>query len=224
MLALIPARGGSKRLPGKNLRLLGGLPLIAHSIAQALNCSQVTRVVVSTDCPEIAEVSRSFGAEVPFLRPEHLASDEASSVEVFLHALSILKEEELVVLQPTSPLREAADIGAAIALFREKAADSVVSCALEHPIHWLFRELPNGSILPLFQPGERLQATDRVFRPNGSIYVLARHALADGTYVTSRTYPYLMSQQASVDIDTLEDFLFAESLWTLRQESSGNLQ
>ena len=133
ILGLIPARGGSKALPHKNIRQFAGKPLIAWTIETALACPMLDRTIVSTDDPEIADVSRHWGAEVPFLRPAELARDDTPGIEPVLHAVRWLGENEgyrpdyVMVLQPTSPLRTTEDIEAAIQLARDRQADGVVS-------------------------------------------------------------------------------------------------
>lgn len=215
MLALIPARGGSKGLPGKNLRSLGGIPLIAHSIRQALDSALIARVVVSSDCPEILEISQAFGAETPFRRPDELSDDKASSLAVFRHAIENLEVEELVVLQPTSPLRSSNDIDNAVTLFRELQADSVVSCCLAHPLQWHFYQGDSGQLVPALplSPSLQRQEARPALLPNGSIYCMKSAPLFErNAYLTDRSYPYLMPRSRSVDIDSLDDFLMAEAI------------
>lgn len=208
MMALIPARGGSVRLPGKNLKLFHGLPLIAHSILQAQK-SKLDRIVVSTECPEIARVSREFGAETPFVRPSCLATNETTSLEVFRHALDFFpRVKTLVVLQPTSPLRTPDDIQGAIKLFQESQADSVISCRKAAPLSWLVRKRSDGTLQKLGLKG------DDAYIPNGAIYVLSSEVVRNGEYWTARTIPYEMPAIRSIDIDTAEDFLMAEVLYS----------
>lgn len=126
MIAIIPARGGSKGLPGKNIKFLNGKPLIAYTIEAALKAKHVHRVIISTDDLEIADTAKKYGAEVPFMRPEYLATDDALAIDVYKYTLSRLSETEgtiitdFMVLQPTSPLRTATDIDKAITIFKEK--------------------------------------------------------------------------------------------------------
>src|SRR5690606_22892236 len=141
--AIIPARGGSKGLPGKNVKLLNGKPMIAYTIEAALNSKSISRVIVSTDDIAIAEVAKSYGAEVPFMRPVDLATDDAKSIDVYTYTIKRLEKEEdilireIIVLQPTSPFRTAQHIDEAIELYLEKKADSVISyCNEHHPIFW----------------------------------------------------------------------------------------
>ena len=132
IVGLIPARGGSKGIPGKNAKLLDGIPLIAHTIRQARAASELDRVLVSTDCMNLADIARNEGAEVPFMRPPELAGDSSTALHVMLHAIEFLEREgdkpdALVYLQPTSPLRKASDIDQAVRKFTTARADTVVS-------------------------------------------------------------------------------------------------
>jgi CMP-N,N'-diacetyllegionaminic acid synthase len=227
MLALIPARGGSKGLPGKNIRPLLGKPLIAYSIQAALKAASVSRIIVSTDAEDIAEVARKYGAEVPFLRPAELANDTALALDNYVYTLNRVssesgaKIEELIVLLPTAPLRDAADIDAAIALFRSKQADSVISYfEAPHPVQW-YRFIDDaGVIRPVFPEGGRLanrQKEPLAYLPNGAIYIFKSDLLIKHqTYYSDRTFPYIMPAERSVDIDNLFDFELAEFLLTRR--------
>lgn len=210
-LVLIPARGGSKRLPGKNLKLLAGKPLIAHTIEAALE-ADLGLVVVSTDDPAIAQESRKFGAQVPFLRPPELASDTALSIDVAIHCLSVLngKYETIVFLQPTSPLRKVEDIIRAMSIYEEHQPEAVVSvCESRLRPEWLFG-VRDGYLQRL--RGSEL-GTTRFFTVNGAIYVVHQHTLvAQKTFLPEHTMPYVMPRERSVDIDTLLDFRFAEYL------------
>ncbi|MBC8555357.1 MAG: acylneuraminate cytidylyltransferase family protein, partial [Candidatus Brocadiales bacterium] len=138
ILAIIPARGGSKRLPRKNILDLAGKPPIAWSIEAALGSKYIDRVIVSTDDEEIAGISRKYGADVPFMRPNKLATDESSSVDVVLHVINTLKEkgresEYIMLLQPTSPLRTMENIDEAVELLQSSSSDAVISvCEAEH--------------------------------------------------------------------------------------------
>ena len=143
MIAIIPARGGSKGLPNKNIKLLLNKPLIAYTIEAAKQAKLISEIIISTDSEEIAQIALNFGAKCPFLRPKHLATDNSLSIDNYIHLISELnkgrknKIEEFIVLQPTSPLRSHTDIDNAINLFKEKQADSVISYTPEkHPIAW----------------------------------------------------------------------------------------
>ena len=142
MLAIIPAKKISKRLPNKNTKLLGGKPLIAHTIEAAIKSKQITRVIVTTDCPKIAKISKKYGAEVPFLRPKNLTTNKSGKLEVCKHVIDFITKKEgisipsFIVLQPTSPLRLVQDIDEAIKIFRKKKADSVISFCKTKPLEW----------------------------------------------------------------------------------------
>lgn len=223
VIALIPARGGSKRLPRKNLLPLAGKPLLAWTVEAARAARRVDRVILSTDDAEIAAVGRAHGAETPFIRPAELASDEAGTLDVMLHALRMLAAADetcdlLVVLQPTSPLRSAADIDAAVALLRNKTADAVISvCETEHPPEWS-NTLPDDlSMAGFFRPGirtRRSQDLPRTFRLNGAIYVYsARRLLHSGSLdMDDNCFAYLMPRERSIDIDDALDFELAQLL------------
>jgi CMP-N,N'-diacetyllegionaminic acid synthase len=220
ILGLIPARGGSKGLPRKNLRMLAGKPLLAWTIEVALNCGMLDRVIVSTDDPEIRDVARRYGAEVPFLRPPDLASDTATSADVASHTLSWLEQQGqaapsfLLQLQPTSPLRTAIDIETAVDLQRKEDAPAVVSiCQTSHPPQWLRRIGPGGELLA-WQPGtelQRRQDSDPVYELNGAIYLIKTTVFQrERTYFPQKTLAYIMPQERSLDIDTTWDLHLAE--------------
>lgn len=220
MLAIIPARGGSKGLPGKNIKLLNGKPMIAYTIEAALEAKKVHRTVVSTDCEHIAKIAKEYGAEVPFLRPPSLAEDTSKAIDAFRYTIEQLevmgdKIDEFIVLQPTSPLRTAQHIDEAIAIYHDKNATSVISfCEEDHPIFWHKYITSEGKFEEIFE-GDYLknrQEIRKTYRPNGAIYVYDRSILENGLYYTKETYAYIMNKRDSIDIDTIEDFLFAELL------------
>ncbi|OBT09105.1 N-acylneuraminate cytidylyltransferase [Shewanella sp. UCD-FRSSP16_17] len=220
MLALIPARGGSKGLPGKNIKLLNGKPLIAYTIEAALNSPYISKVVVSTDDIDIYEIGLKYGAESTFLRPKKLAEDNSMAIDNYKYTLTRLKTEfgydieKFIVLQPTSPLRTVRDIDGAISLFNEKNADSVVSyCEEHHPISWHKYMKSNGGIEDIFDDGlkNRQEYKPSIF-PNGAIYVFKYSLINSGRYYSDNSYAYIMSRKTSVDIDTIDDFEYAEFL------------
>ncbi len=229
MLALIPARAGSKGIPRKNLALLCGRPLIAWSIDCARNARGVERVVVSTDCPEIAAAARSAGAEVPFLRPAALAGDRVPGIDPLLHALAWLAAHEnyrpewLVTLQPTSPLRAPADVEAAFELAEKPGVDSVVSVtpAAAHPF-WSKRIEPDGRLIDFLADRPEVptrQELPEAFALNGAVY-LARREILQGarSFYNERTYALVMPRERSVDIDTPFDLELAG--WLLAREQA----
>lgn len=220
MIAIIPARGGSKGLPGKNIRLLEGRPLIAHSIACAMQAKCIDRIIVSTDDEKIADVSRQFGAEIPFMRPAELATDTACAVDNYIYTIDRLSREcgknidEFVVLLPTAPLRISEDIDGAVKIFKDKSADSVISYTPEtHPIRWNKYLDSNGAFENIFDDNlSNRQDLRRSYYPNGAVYVFRTSLIKMRKYYSDKSYAYVMPRSRSVDIDTLEDFEFAEYL------------
>ena len=216
-IALIPARGGSKRLPGKNLMPIAGKPLIAWTIEAAIESGVFSRVIVSTDNWEIAVAAAQYGAEVPFLRPEELAQDQTPSIDVLIHAVRELgfdssSRECIACLQPTSPLRTAANIREAAALLEAKQADAVISvCRTEHSPLWS-NTLPETLSLDQFIP-EQIQKTPsqqlpEYFRLNGAIYFCRIDRMIGERTLFLRTgaYAYVMNRKDSIDIDDQVDF------------------
>jgi CMP-N,N'-diacetyllegionaminic acid synthase len=217
VLAVITARGGSKGVPRKNVRPLGGLPLIAWTVHAALEASCVARVVVSTDDAEIAEAARDAGAEVPFMRPAALASDTATSVDVMLHALDAVPGfDRAVLLQPTSPFRTGADLDAGFALWQgvPGAGGCVSVCeAAESP--WLmYGRGADGALarlLPEPPGGLRRQDLPKALVLNGAFYFVdvARFRL-ERRFLFADSLGFEMPAERSLDIDTPADFEAAE--------------
>ena len=222
MLAIIPARGGSKGLPGKNIKNLCGKPLIEYTINAALQSESVERVFVSTDCSDIASIAMRAGAEVPFMRPDYLATDEAQAIETYLYTLDRLAADSIIpsnpdnvmILLPTCPLRTAADIDAANELFVNNQADSVVSyCAESHPVTWHQRISDDNRLVPIFEPTfANRQEAETTYFPNGSIFIFSTDLLKQRLYYSENSFAYVMPRNRSVDIDTIDDFLWAEYL------------
>jgi N-acylneuraminate cytidylyltransferase/CMP-N,N'-diacetyllegionaminic acid synthase len=223
MLAIIPARGGSKGLPRKNIKLLNGLPLICYSIKAALASNLIDRVIVSTDDNEIASVAKNYGAEVPFMRSIELASDESMVVDTYLEAVDWVAKknsiliESFVALLPTAPLRTSKDIDDAVKIFKDKNANSVISVVeAPFPLHWNRRITKEGLLenySPEFNAVKNRQAFEKTYIPNGAVYVFQTEVLrSTREYYTNKTYPYLMPIERSVDIDSLLDFEWAEFL------------
>ena len=219
LLALIPARGGSKGIPGKNIRPLAGQPLISHTIAAALQVPTIERVVVSTDDPAIAAVALQWGAEVPFLRPPELAADDTPGIAPVLHALVQIPEaSRVLLLQPTSPLRSSADIEGILAFQRERQCPSVVSvCASgKHP-QWMVRLGAAGELSPFLltdaSTADCRQQLEPAYALNGALYLCERAWLQNHkSLMGPGTLGYLMPPERSVDIDTPLDWLWAETL------------
>lgn len=216
VLGVIVARGGSKRLPRKNLALLGGKPLIAHSIEAARASRGLYRTVVSTDDEEIAGFARSMGADVPFLRPAELARDDSPVAGALLHALEQAgaDADAVALLQATSPLRTSGDIDQAIDLFRSTGADTVtaVSSAGDHP-YWCWAEQDDGSLAPYFS--REYMAIERAALPvalveNGAVYVVRRPVLHAGSIYGAKVVPYRIDAAHAIDIDYAEDLARAD--------------
>lgn len=220
MIAIIPARGGSKGLPGKNVRPLNGKPLIAYAIEEALKAKHIDRVIISTDDEEIARVAVEYGAELPFMRPAELASDTAMAIDNYIYTIGRLEEEDgkpidaFVVLQPTSPLRIAEDIDGAIELFEQKDADSVISyCQEAHPVTWHKYLDEDGHFVDIFEANIKNRQENREsYYPNGAVYVFRTSMIRERKYYTDNSYAYVMPRIRSVDIDFIEDFEYAEFL------------
>lgn len=226
ILAVITARGGSKRLPGKNIRPLGGKPLIAWSIDAARASGCCLDVLVSTDDQAIADVAKAYGASVPWLRPAELATDTAGSVDVILHAVDWYEAHRspldgVLLLQPTSPFRSDAAIARAVDLFKSQQGRRPVvsvSPASTHPA-WTFRVDCAGMspFLGWDGLGKRSQDLEPAWVLNGSIYLIAPGQLRqDRSFLTATTLPFQMQQtQEALDIDTATDFEMCE--WVLHR-------
>ena len=211
MMAIIPARGGSKGLPRKNLRPLGGIPLIAWTIKAAKESQLIDFVVVTSDDPEILDIAQQFGADHLISRPKFLASDNATTIQVVDHVLELLPPPKtFVLLQPTSPLRSSAVLNHAIDFFIENNALSLVSVteSSESP-YWTFL-IQNQSLVPVIptlkMPNLR-QQIPKTFVLNGAIYISDTQLfLKIRKFVSEYSLPYIMEKQISIDIDSLEDF------------------
>lgn len=224
MIAIIPARGGSKGLPGKNILPLCGKPMIAYTIEAAKQSKYIDHVIVSTDDQKIAEIALQYGAEVPFLRPDFLASDTAQAVDNYIYTIERLSKEwntpieEFVVLQPTSPLRIAEDIDGAIEMFMEKQADSVISYTPEaHPVRWHKYLDENNAFVDIFDTTiANRQDLKTSYYPNGAVYVFRFSMIKERKYYTDKSYGFVMPRVRSVDIDYKEDFDYVEFLMSRR--------
>ncbi len=223
VLAVVPARGGSKGIPRKNLARASGRSLLEWTVAAALGARCQPRVVVSTDSVEIAAAARGCGAEVPFMRPSELASDESSSLEVALHALDFLEQAEryrpawLLLLQPTSPLREARDIDESLELAAARNADAVVGvCRADHHPSLLRVVAPDGRAAPVFATEaapSRRQDMSEVQALNGAIYLIKPAVLrAERTWYPERTFAHVMERARSLDVDEPWQLLVADAL------------
>lgn len=224
MIAIIPARGGSKGLPGKNTRSLNGKPLITYTIEAALKANNISKVLVTTDSNEIALISKQCGADVPFLRPSYLAEDNSLAIDVYLHAFKYAKDNykisgnKFVVLLPTTPLRDSVDIDDAITLFNKEKADTLVSVIeADTPPSWYLEKDDNNRVNSANLVKDLIMGNRQMNRtyyiPNGAIYILDYKILMESrSYYTDNTIPYIMRKEKSVDIDNLSDFKYAEYL------------
>jgi CMP-N,N'-diacetyllegionaminic acid synthase len=223
VLGLINARGGSKGIPRKNIRHLNGKPLIAYAILSGLEATSVDRVVVSTDDREIAGVARDYGADTPFMRPPELASDKALQIDAVRHAIEQLamdgdNYDVVVILQPTCPLRTAADIDGAISLMRASQADTVISVTEvtgQHPLTMYTME-SDGHLSPLLA-SSRAGVLRQEFRPiwwrNGAIYAINKPVvMKDRSLYGGRVVGYPMPAERSVNIDEPLDWIIAEAM------------
>jgi CMP-N,N'-diacetyllegionaminic acid synthase len=223
VLGVIPARGGSKGVPQKNARLVGGKPLICYTIETALACATLDRVIVSTDDPNIAQIASTAGAEVPFLRPAALAGDTTHTPPVIAHAVRYLEEHEgytvdlVVTLQPTSPLRRPEHISQAVATLQHHPAfDSVITvCPAEFPPFWMLK-LEAGRLVPFVNDAADYFLLERqqlppVYRPNGAVYVTRRELLLTvGIVLGKHVGAVVMDAESSLDVDTPLDLQLLE--------------
>lgn len=222
ILGIIPARGGSKGLPRKNVLPLLGEPLIVWTIEQTLLSKYLDRIIVSTDDEEIADISRKNGAEVPFVRPKELATDVAKGINVVLHAIDFFEKNRdsfdlIMILQPTSPLRISEDIDSAIELLFLKEAKCVVSvCEMEHPPLWANTLSADGCMKDFLRPeiiNKNRQELPVYYRINGAIYLsYCNYLKTKRSFFGRETYAYIMPRERSIDIDSNFDFKFAEFL------------
>ncbi|QQS42025.1 MAG: acylneuraminate cytidylyltransferase family protein [Acidobacteriota bacterium] len=224
VLGLIPARGGSKGVPRKNIRLLNGKPLLAYTAESALGSKLLSRVILSTEDQEIAEVGRSLGLDVPFIRPAELAEDTTPTLPVVQHALRQMEDagemfDAVCLLQPTNPLRRPEDIDGCIRLLESSGADSVVSVLLvpsEYNPSWVYWKSENGELLLSTgqdEPPPRRQDLPAAFHRDGTIYVTRTEVIrAAGSLYGRNTVGYEMNADFSVNIDTQSDWVKAEDL------------
>lgn len=225
VLAVVPARGGSKGVPNKNVRQLVGRPLLAWTLDAAAGSRYLDKVVVSSDDPTIIEMTRKLGGDAPFVRPAALARDETPGIEPILHALQMLPGYDLiVVLQPTSPLRQAIDIDGCLERLIEMRATTCVAVteAHNHP-YWTYLTDRSERLVPFVKvaPNAALRRQDlpRALTVNGAVYVsTVASLLAQRSFLQEDTVAYEMPAERSLDIDTLEDFAVAERAVQERHE------
>lgn len=226
VLALIPARGGSKRITRKNIRNLDGQPLIAHTINDALASDVVDDTVVSTDDEEIASISKEWGANVPFLRPKELATDTSPTAPLVHHALNWLERNKdkiydiIVLLQVTSPFRKPKDIDNAINILVNSNGDSLISITkYTVPPQWAISEGKNGFLQPHYEDSPLWSSTAsrsqdfELKHPNGAIFATFNDVYEEyGTFYTDKTVGYEMPRERSLDIDDPVDLKIAQAL------------
>ena len=222
ILAIIPARGGSKGIPNKNIKLLGGKPLIVWTIQAAQQAKIFDLILVSTDSAQIAQTAKTAGAVIPFLRPRYLSTDTAKTMDAVLHAIEWLERESkyfdlVMVLQPTSPLRTAKDIQQALKLFKRKKAESVISVTkTEHHPRWANTLQADGNMKNFMTAdifAKNRQQLPIYYRLNGAIYLADVKILRNKKNLwNNKTYAYIMPSERSVDIDQILDFQLTELL------------
>ena len=227
-LGIIPARGGSKRIPRKNLQPLAGRPLLDYTIEAAKSARRLEHIVVSTDSVEIAEFAQSLGIGTQGLRPARFAQDDSPMIFALQDALARYEGvnqpvDAVVLLQPTSPFRAACHIDSAIEQFEQNGADTLIAVrrATEHP-YWTWRDGPDG-IVPFHSYAEiAVERSDlpAAYVENGAIYIIARSLVSAGKIYGKKITPYLMDDFASIDIDTPEDMFWAEFMLSRRTGSS----
>lgn len=222
ILAIIPARSGSKRIPNKNIRIFLGKPLIYYAIKLAKSCDFIDRVVVDTDSPEIAKIAARFGAEVPWLRPKRLAGDRSKFVDALLYCLQQFKDREnyhpkyIVILQTTSPLRERKDVENCWKMMQKTRAGTILTVCPTHP---RFYHLGGGNRLILVNGSEKKSTNIQSWRPgyilNGCfVYIVKTSALfKERTIITKDVRAVICPSWRSVDLDTFEDWALAEYLY-----------
>ncbi len=219
VLGIIPARGGSKGVRRKNIKILNGKPLIEYTINSAIN-SELSRIIVSTDDIEISNFANSLNIETPFKRPANLSSDQASSLDVAIHGLletekiDNIKYDAVMLLQPTTPFRTKDDINSAIEIIRNNNVDSVISVVNvggNHPARMKYIK-NNRLIDPPFceiVENQNRQELEPMYIRNGAIYLTKRSVLLNKSFKGQDSYAYVMSENTSVNIDTQKDFDYA---------------
>jgi len=224
ILTIIPARAGSKGVPGKNIRDLNGKPLISYTIEAALKSSYVDKLFVSTDSREIADISIKYGAEVPFLRPHELATDSARAIGVVKHMLEKMEEKQncqyptILYLEPPAPFKTSEDIDKCLELFFSTDADSVVSVTEAnqyHPI--LMKKIQNNQLKPIWMDEmegvPRQEYQPKAYMRNGSIYVLKRENIFKNKFYGKKIIPYIVPEERSICIDSILDWYAAEAMF-----------
>jgi CMP-N-acetylneuraminic acid synthetase len=230
VVCVIPARGGSKGLPGKNIKMLCGKPLIAHTIEQAKQSRYIDRVIVSTEDDAIARIASEYGAEVPFMRPMELAGDSVATVDVLLHAMDWLERRQyrfdvLVLLHTTTPMRSVEDIDHSIALLVEEKADNVFTVTEAHRNPYFnMVEINSDGYAALAKQGNftTRQAAPLIYDMNSSIYVWWKELLKEKKKIfLDKTRIHVMPKERSIDIDDPIDFKIAEMMMAETSKNRG---
>ncbi len=222
IIAVVPARGGSKGIPRKNIKLLKGKPLITYTIEAAKKSKLIDRIIVSTDDVEIANIAKECGAEIPFLRPEELAKDDITDLPVLQHVLKWLIVNEdcnpdlMIYLRPTAPIRDPEDIDRAVKLLMDSSADSLRSVSLvkEHP-YWMFK-LDENNVLEAFNKDNSIREYPRrqllpdLYIINGNIDIVRSRNITDNKLYGKKVIGFNIDHEKAIDIDSLLDFKLAE--------------
>ncbi|MFX0036808.1 MAG: cytidylyltransferase domain-containing protein [Candidatus Hermodarchaeota archaeon] len=229
ILAIIPARGGSKRIFKKNIKELCGKPLIYYSINSARHSKYIDKVIVSTNDEEIKDISKNFGSEI-IERPNELAKDDSPTIDVIFHVLNVLKKENyeptlIILIQPTSPLRNIEDIDKAIELSLKSKNNTLISVSeVKHPPYWCFK-IKKGFLKPLFNKKYlkmRGQDFEKIYSPNGAIFISNPNELYKSkTFYSKNAIPYIMPLERGIDIDNEFDFMIAEFLMQKSKINTG---
>ena len=225
MIAIIPARGGSKGLKKKNITRLFGKPLITWTIETLLKAKNIEEIIISTDDDEIASICKKYDVNIPFMRPSRLSQDTSLAIDVYKYTINRLNKDfgyninDFLISLPTTPLKNSSDIDNAINIFHTNKADSVISCAtISHPINWIINVDENKKITKLKNnvPIKKMmnrQENDSQYIPNGAIYILKlENIIKYNSYYTENSLAYTMPKIRSVDIDTIHDLTYAEYL------------
>ena len=224
-LCIIPARSGSKGIPSKNIIDVCGKPMISYTIELASKLKKngyVEKVIVSTDCSKIAEISKSYGAEVPFLRPKEIAGDKSKSIDFVLHSINYyegidLNFDAIMVLQPTSPLRSLDDVKETIKIFKQSSSNSLISTYKDETINdTIMYHKIGGKAIPLnkkHNSGYRRQDSENIYIRNGAIYITKVNYIKKNKRIVSREPEmYVMAKERSINIDTFEDLYTVRNL------------
>jgi len=230
ILSIITARGGSKSIPKKNIKPILGKPLIAYTIEAANQSQLLTRTILSSDNDEIITISKKYGADVPFVRPAEYAQDHSTSIEVVQHAVKWLQQNQnqtfdyIMILQPTSPLRSSNDIDESIKVIVDNDADSVMGMKklIDFSLKKL-KKIENNIILPLLEnegktSSRRQDIEQKIYKRNCAIYLTKTELIMKGDLFGQKSLPYLMPEERSVDINSLQDLAIAE--WHLKYNQS----